>query len=141
MVELMKTCLNIDCPERTGGRCNAGDGAMNDEELPRAVQNGMSQQEYDVWMWAAPKYLDGYEPYTVKAPISEVIKFIESRDQQIALAAQIKLLQEQYDGFSTGLKGQSKEFKYTMRPIMASIEKRLVTLKEQQNKTNGKEKE
>jgi hypothetical protein len=50
----------------------------------------MSQQEYDVWMWAAVKYLDNTDPYTIRAPLGELVKFLKSRDQQIALEAHDK---------------------------------------------------
>jgi chaperonin cofactor prefoldin len=59
---------------------------------------------------------------------------IDSLVEQERLKAKIDELTQMLSGFNKGLKGQSPEFKYTMRPIMASIEKRIAELKEQLNK-------
>mgnify|MGYP003443292760 CR=1 FL=1 len=45
-------------------------------ELPRAVQNGMSQEEHDTWMFLSDKKaLD--EPYTFAVKQSDLTKFLQ----------------------------------------------------------------
>lgn len=61
--------------------------SQDEDTRPRAVQNGMPQEEYDVWMWAAVKYLDGSDPYTIKAPLSEVVKLLRQRNDAAVRAA------------------------------------------------------
>lgn len=53
---------------------------VNDDR-PRAVQNGMSQEEYDTWMFLADK--KGLEePYTFAIKQSDLTKFIHRQQQK-----------------------------------------------------------
>lgn len=57
----------------------------NNDERPRAVQNGMSQAEYDTWMFLAEKEsLD--EPYTYAIKQSDLTTFINRYTQKMILA-------------------------------------------------------
>lgn len=60
----------------------------NADELPRAVQNGMSPEEHATWMFLTDKKaLD--EPYTFAIKQSDLTKFITTYAEQFATAARI----------------------------------------------------
>ena len=55
------------------------DSSGLDSELPRAVQNGMSMEEYHTWMFLADKEA-GTEPYTYVIKQSDLTAFIRSSE-------------------------------------------------------------
>lgn len=57
----------------------------NNDERPRAVQNGMSQAEYDTWIFLAEKEaLD--EPYTYAIKQSDLTAFLRYYTQKMVVA-------------------------------------------------------
>ena len=49
----------------------------------------------------------------------------EKQLQLVRIEAKIEELTEQLNGYNAGLKGQSTDFVYVMRPILANIERRI----------------
>lgn len=97
VIEGSERCLNghpitVKTPDGTPWKCGKGEpdpcyywdeATLNRQtttselgELPRAVQNGMSQEEHDTWMFLSDKKaLD--EPYTFAVKQSDLTKFLQ----------------------------------------------------------------
>lgn len=60
---------------------NTDAAELVDDELPRAVQNGMSQEEYDTWMFLNGKRALN-EPYTYAIKQSDLTRFVHQQQQK-----------------------------------------------------------
>lgn len=61
-----KTCLNINCPERTGGECNAPKGVFNVMTPTPPDKDELLEQPYHVYEGSKIKFFNEKQAYTVQ---------------------------------------------------------------------------
>lgn len=73
---MIKTCLNIDCPERKGGKCNA----MEKNSIQKIVDKWSTNFEVHLYIETRNDLIDNLKSFihqNRKELVEEIIKFID----------------------------------------------------------------